>query len=48
MKKIQHRGLLMSSINNIEGDTKYGGASSNNTGGAVRTKESTGVWDNEW
>ena len=50
--RIQHQGLLMQSTvtSASSGDTgiSYGGASSNNGGGEIRTKESSGVWDEEW
>ena len=49
--KLQHQGLLMitSGLRGIsDGDVGYGGASINNEGGEVRTRESSGVWDDEW
>lgn len=50
--RLQHQGLLMESTvtSASSGDTgiSYGGASSNNSGGEIRTKESSGVWDEEW
>ena len=52
--RIQHQGLLMQSIlglsSNLTGDDViiYDGASSNNTDGIVRTKESGSIWDEEW
>lgn len=48
--RIQHQGLLMESVKNTttNADVGYGGASTNNTGGEVRTKESVNVWDEDW
>jgi len=48
---LQHRTQLMqSSVRNVSNDedVDYGGASSNNSSGNVRTRESSGVWDEEW
>ena len=48
--KLQHRSFICySQVRGIAGDDLgYGGASSNNDGGIVRTKESSGIWDDEW
>lgn len=48
--KLQHQSFIcQSQMRGIAGgDVDYGGASSNNDGGNVRTKESGGVWDEEW
>ena len=49
--RLQHQGLLMESVQNVGSSDvgiSYGGASSNNSGGEIRTKESSGVWDEEW
>ena len=48
--RIQHQGLLMESVTkaSTNADVGYGGASTNNTGGEVRTKESVNVWDEDW
>ena len=48
--KLQHQSIICSSIHgmssNLSGDDaiNYGGGGS----GEVRTKESSGVWDEEW
>ena len=49
--RLQHQGLLMQSkVTSATSDTGIilGGASSGNTGGVVRTKESNSIWDEEW
>ena len=47
--RLQHQGIICQSVRSITSDVVgYGGASTNNTGGSVRTKESSGVWDEEW
>ena len=47
--QLLHQGIICQSVRSItSGDVDYGGASTNNTGGSVRTKESSGVWDEEW
>ena len=52
--KLQHRSFICySQVRGIAGDDLgYGGASSNNDGGIVRTKEShqesSSIWDEEW
>ena len=52
--QLQHQGLLMQSARNVTTNLtgndaiNMGGASSNNTGGIVRTKESSNIWDEEW
>ena len=47
--KLQHQSFICQSTRSISSDeVGYGGASSNNTGNNVRTKESGGVWDEEW
>ena len=49
--KLQHQTQLMqtSGVRGVTGgDVDYGGASSNNTSGSVRTKESGSIWDEEW
>ena len=46
--RLQHQGIICQSVRGINSDdVNYGGASSGNTGG-VRTKETSGVWDEEW
>ena len=47
--KLQHHCIICTSgVRGISGgDVDYGGESSNKTGG-VRTKESSGIWDEEW
>ena len=47
---LQHQSIICQSQMKgmSQGETGYGGASSNNTSGEVRTRESSGVWDNEW
>ena len=47
---LQHQSIICQSTmtSMSKGETGYGGASSNNTSGEVRTRESSGVWDNEW
>jgi len=47
---IQHQGLLMQSVQSVsssDAGISFGGASSNNSGGA-RTKENGSIWDEEW
>ena len=49
--KLQHQSIICESIlDAVEGNAGigYGGAGSNNDGGIVRTKESSGIWDDEW
>ena len=47
--KLLHQSIICSSVRSITSDeVGYGGASTNNTGGSVRTKESGNVWDEEW
>ena len=47
--KLQHQSIICLSINSINSDdVDYGGASTNNAGGVIRTKESGGIWDDEW
>ena len=48
--KLHHRSFICySQVRGIAGDDLgYGGASSNNDGGIVRTKESSSIWDDEW
>ena len=50
MVSLQHQSIIcQSTIRGMsKGDTGYGAASSNNTSGEVRTRESSGVWDEEW
>ena len=50
MVSLQHQSIICQSQMRgmSQGETGYGGASSNNTSGEVRTRESSGVWDNEW
>ena len=48
--KLQHRSFICySQVRGIAGDDLgYGGASSNNDGGIIRTREYNSVWDDEW
>ena len=47
--KLQHQSIICQSFRGVTGgDVDYGGASSNNTSGSVRTKESGSIWDEEW
>ena len=49
--RLQHQTQLMqtSGVREVTGgDVNYGGSSTNNAGGVVRTKESSGIWDDEW
>ena len=48
--KLQHQSIIcLSEIRGINSDdVDYGGASTNNAGGVIRTKESGGIWDDEW
>ena len=49
--KLQHQSIIcQSTFNDVLGNTDigYGGASTNNTGGTIRTKESSSIWDEEW
>ncbi|MBQ6191737.1 MAG: hypothetical protein IJK51_05510 [Bacteroidaceae bacterium] len=47
--QLQHQGLLMQSVEDVQSNAVgYGGASSNNDGGIIRTKESGDIWDEEW
>jgi len=51
MVRLQHQSIICQSpqmTSMSQGDTGYGGASSNNTSGEARTRESSGVWDEEW
>ena len=47
--KLQHQSMICdSTLRGFSGgDVDYGGASSNYDG-EVRTRESSGVWDEEW
>ena len=46
---LQHHSIICGSVRGITSDeVGYGGGSSNNVGGEIRTKESSGVWDEEW
>ena len=47
---LQHQSIICDSMHGTDGDAglNYRGGSSNNTGGSVRTKESSGIWDEEW
>ena len=49
--KLQHRSIICESIIDAVGgnaDIGYGGASSNNDGNIIRTREYNSVWDKEW
>ena len=49
--RLQHQELLMQSVQSVSSDDtgiSFDGASSNNSGGVIRTKESTSIWDEEW
>ena len=47
--KLLHQSIICESVHGINSnDVYYGGASSGNTGGSIRAKESSGVWDEEW
>lgn len=48
--QLQHQGLLMLSVGEVQSnaDVNYGGASSNNEDGIIRSKESGNIWDEEW
>ena len=49
--KLQHQSIICESIIDAVGgnaDIGYGGASSNNDGGIIRTREYNSVWDKEW
>ena len=51
MVSLQHQSIICQSTQMkgmSKGDTGYGAGSSNNTSGEVRTRESSGVWDEEW
>ncbi len=49
--KLQLQNIICTSdVESVQSNVglDLGGASSNNTGGIVRTRENTNVWDEEW
>lgn len=49
--KLQQQNIICTSdVESVQSNVglDLGGASSNNTGGIVRTRENTNVWDEEW
>ena len=48
--RLQHQSIICDSMHGADGNANlnYRGGSSNNEGGSVRTKESSGIWDEEW
>ena len=49
--KIQHSGIICeSTVTTLQSNAslKLGGSDANYTGGEIRTKESSDIWDDEW